>query len=276
MKPEFEALSLDQHPNSFNFFEVETPAFKPFWHYHPELELTLITKGSGTRFVGNSILPYKEGDLVLLGENLPHHWVSANETKEQGAIVIQFPVSIFNAIKECAHFATFFKEAEVGFHFPAPTNELLRALHQFGKASAVGQVSQLMMILEALQTTDRQGLSSFSNVFAKHLEMRQTKVSDTINYILDHLHRRLTVDELSDFANMVPQSFCRWFKKSVGMSFITFVNTARVENACQDLRNSDKSIFEVAFENGFDSLSHFNRTFKKVKNEVPSKYRLGK
>jgi AraC-like DNA-binding protein len=275
MKPELEVITPKQKGNSINFFTLDATAFKPYWHYHPEIELTLITKGRGTRFVGNSILPYKDGDLVLLGKNLPHHWVSSDLNQEESAIVIQFPSSLFSSIKECDTFIKFFELAAVGIHFPSPNKELLRTLHLFSKFSSIGRISQLMIIIEALQKEkNKKSLSSLSYDSGRHIELHQTKVSRTINYILDHLDKRLTVQELSNFSNMVPQSFCRWFKKSVGMSFITFVNMSRVERACHDLQSSDKPILEIAFGNGFESLSHFNRTFKKIKNHAPTSYKF--
>ena len=220
-------------------------------------------------------MPYKDGDLVLVGENLPHHWVSADDDHKQSAIVIQFPASLFSSIKECDTFIKFFKQSALGIYFPSPNKELLRTLHQFSTFSSIGRISQLMIIIEALQKEKtRKSLSSLSYDFGRHIDLHQTKVSHTIKYILDHLDKRLTVQELSNFSNMVPQSFCRWFKKSVGMSFITFVNTSRMERACHDLQNSDKSILEIAFGNGFESLSHFNRTFKKIKNQSPTSYKF--
>lgn len=78
---------------------------------------------------------------------------------------------------------------------------------------------------------------------------------------------------MADYTNLVPQSFCRWFKKSLGNSFVTYVNTARVEKACQLLSNSNISITDIAFSVGFESLSHFNRTFLKLKHVSPSQYR---
>lgn len=277
MKPELEILALDKSGKSIKHFEVEQPVFEPYWHYHTELELTLITKGSGTRFVGDSILPYREGDLVLVGSNLPHHWVSAAESPLHGAVVIQFPVTLFSTIRECASLQDFFRESEKGLYFPGPGAELIAALQTYGQLTPLGQISRLMTILETLQgNPNRKQLAQFGYLIPRYLDRHQGKVSETLKYILERLDQPLTVEELASYTHMVPQSFCRWFKKAAGMSFITFLNRARIERACQDLLYTDKPVTRVAFDNGFESISHFNRTFRKAKGITPSRYRLNR
>src|SRR5690606_27797577 len=60
--------------HSFSVKENIFPFLYNYWHYHPEVELTYIRKSSGTRLAGDSIERFTDGDLIILGANLPHMW----------------------------------------------------------------------------------------------------------------------------------------------------------------------------------------------------------
>ena len=62
--------------SSFTINRNRYPNFLKVWHHHPELELVLIRKSTGTRFIGDSIEKFEEGEVVLIGKNLPHMWLN--------------------------------------------------------------------------------------------------------------------------------------------------------------------------------------------------------
>jgi len=97
--PVYETVFDHASKRSIMVFERSDTVFAPFWHFHPEIELTLITSGQGIRFVGDNIERYHAGDLVLIGENLPHHWVSqaTDSVKPQEAVVVQFQRQLLQA-----------------------------------------------------------------------------------------------------------------------------------------------------------------------------------
>src|SRR5690606_27131376 len=59
--------------------ELKQPNFDPNWHFHPEYQLFMVLKGSGTRYIGDHVKQFKEGDITFTGTNLPHKWRSDNE-----------------------------------------------------------------------------------------------------------------------------------------------------------------------------------------------------
>ncbi|WP_282179925.1 AraC family transcriptional regulator [Maribacter stanieri] len=276
MKLVIEKIGLQETKSSFHFFKLEVDAFKPFWHYHPELELTFIIKGQGTRFIGNSIMPFFENDLVLLGANLPHNYTSLiqNTKQKYEAIVLQFPAAIFSSLKECDMLFPLYKEAERGIQFITPDEETLRLLHGFEALHKVDQLAVLLQILHLLfKDTNRKHLSSKTYHNSIINLKGQSKIKSTTSYILENLDKKLTVPQMAQRTNMVEQSFCRWFKSAVGHSFVTFLNLARIEQACMYLSTTDKYIQAIAFDCGFENLSHFNRTFKKIKGKSPREFR---
>ncbi|TYA74038.1 AraC family transcriptional regulator [Seonamhaeicola marinus] len=276
MKPLLEKIALSQEQRSFKYFNVAVERFEPYWHYHPEIELTLIIKGSGTRFVGDSILPFEALDLVLIGENVPHHWISVSEdeAKSHNALVIQFDKAIFKAFPECADFNLLFDKAKRGIHFFKPSDALVSKIINFESLSATEQLSELLLILDYL-CNDRfqKTLSSKVKQVSSKNGTTQNKMSKTTNYILANLDKKLTVQHMADFTHMVPQSFCRWFKSNSGHSFISFLNITRIEQACHFLLTTNLSVQNIAYSCGFESISHFNRTFLKLKEVSPRVYR---
>ena len=73
MKPLFQELPfpIDSH---IHFYVEDLPHFIVPWHYHPAIEIMYITSGTGTRFVGDHVEGYFEGDVCMIGPQLPHEW----------------------------------------------------------------------------------------------------------------------------------------------------------------------------------------------------------
>lgn len=101
MKGSIDTPSSFQHP-TFQIIEISQARFDVPYHFHAELELTLIISGKGKRFVGNQVSDFGPGDLVLLGQNVPHCWQNYRENllieedpKGSQALVIQFHKDFF-------------------------------------------------------------------------------------------------------------------------------------------------------------------------------------
>lgn len=253
-------------------FAIEERAFAPYWHYHPEIELTLITQGSGIRFVGDSIESYQSGDLVLVGERLPHHWVSHDGSNDnlQKALVVQFQWQWFQHLAELKPLAEFVKSAKVGLHFPDVKAEIQTKIRALLAVPSPLRVSRLLELLFDLsQGTSSRTLSQNTQFHLLNSAGEQQRINQVIAYIMDNLDQKLSVGDLADYCFMVPQAFCRWFRKHTSFSFITFLNKTRIEAACQYLLTSELAVKQIAYQVGFENVSHFNRTFKKYTGLSP-------
>ncbi|MEM6724146.1 MAG: AraC family transcriptional regulator, partial [Bacteroidota bacterium] len=255
--------------------------FLPYWHYHPELELTLISQGRGTRYIGDSIQNYQAHDLVLVGENLPHHWVSHPRDKlVQEAFVIQFSKTLFIPFPECKALDILFQRATRGLQFSIPCAEIIDQIQALVTSSAVQQLATLLSILDRLSREESLPLASsgFRSPIPSSGRMtqevkKQDKIAQTTQYILEHLDQKLTVNHMAERTHMVPQSFCRWFRQHTGHSFISFLNQSRIRQACHLLQHSSLQVQEIAFDCGFESVPHFNRVFKQLMETNPLRFR---
>jgi hypothetical protein len=92
MRPRFEQVTVARG-QSWTLYDGQLPSCPFNWHYHPEFELTLTLNSIGERFVGDHVAHYGDGDLVLVGPNLPHAWQSraaVDTGQPQRALVLWF------------------------------------------------------------------------------------------------------------------------------------------------------------------------------------------
>jgi AraC-like DNA-binding protein len=92
-------------------------------------------------------------------------------------------------------------------------------------------------------------------------------------FIHDHLAENLSLEAVANAVNVSLFHFCKLFKKATGLTFTDFVNHARVEKARRMLMRPSCRITEVAYDVGFQSLSHFNRSFRRITSESPTEFR---
>ena len=98
-------------------------------------------------------------------------------------------------------------------------------------------------------------------------------VGDAKNYIRHHYRGRISLDEAAAAVNASTRHFCKVFKEATGMTFTDYLARVRVEKAKHLLRNPHNRVGEIAFETGFESISQFNRSFKRVTGLTPTRFR---
>ena len=281
MKPAYQQLTIDQTKESFLCYWVRSHKFGFHWHYHPEFEITYVVNGNGTRLVGDSSHDFENHDLIFVGSNLPHTWISHDdfgiEGKEMEVIVLQFSGQIIeNRAREIVELGNIGKLLEAsgrGLNFPKEVREEAGGiLKQMPEQTGLKRYNLLLEILDLLGSSTFSPLSS-EYYAPNYSQTNETRIGKVFEHIHDHYHQPLSIGVLADVASMNEAAFCRFFKKTTGKSAINYINDLRIGKACNLLNDADLSIGDVAFQSGFNNLTHFNRTFLKMKGTTPSRFR---
>lgn len=273
-----------ERSHSFHIRYEDSSAFSNPWHYHPELELTLVLESNGIRFVGDSIEPFDAGDLVLLGPHLPHYWqneqryYAKRSTARAKAIVLRFKMDLWGSgflnVPEMKPINMLFGKSEKGILFDSsivPHIEPL--LHELLTAVEGKKITLWLQIFELLAATSQYRLLS-KTIFANIQPARDSgRMHKVLSYVQDNLSTCLTVAQVASMMNMNTTAFCRYFKQQTNKTFIETLNELRINYACRMLVGSDLDVGQIGFLCGYQNVPHFNFVFKKIVGKNPSQYR---
>jgi len=278
-KPVLEKV-LPKFGSSFFFrnFNDRNSNSQPYWHFHPELEIVYVGDGSGKRHIGNHISYYNEGNLIFLGPNLPHLGFTDRLSGQHNEIVVQmkedFLGSNFLEVPEMKAIQQLFERSRLGLSFHGTTKkEVGERLERMTLLEGFDRLLAFLRVLEILANSTEYKILN-ANGYALDVEVQDHERINTIyQFVRKHFQREIPLSEIADEVNMTIPAFCRYFKKLTHKTFTHFVNEFRVVHACKLLSEQQLPISEVCFESGFNNLSHFNKSFRKITEKSPTEYR---
>lgn len=277
MKAEFEKI-VNKPTDSFTMRMIRVPKrlnFEIAYHYHPEYELIWTQKSSGKRFIGNNIASYQPGEVVLLGKNLPHCWMT-QEPSQQMVVQLRddFLGQQFIDAPECYSIRTLLAESYRGMQFVGKTRD--RVQKKMRKMHEEKSFRRLLMLLDILydlsQSDEFEYLSTEgcpTTVKRKEFE----RVQILFNYIHENYQNELVLDEAAKLLNLAKSSFCKFVKRKTKKTFSQLVNEVRLSKATELLVDTDQSITQICYESGFNDPAYFFRQFGKYFGSSPKKFR---
>lgn len=251
-------------------------------HSHKNFELNFIVSGAGRRIVGNHITSFEDGDLVLLGPDIPHCWeiLESKKNTPPTCIVIHFYKNIISSdffnIPELEKVEMLLKQANSGISFNGKKAKKIRTnLERLVNIQGLESYIELLNVFNLLlQVEDREYLThttGYPTTFAKDIE----RINRVYEYVFLNIEEGIKLNEAAELLYMAPGSFCRYFKKKTNRTFIQYVKSVRIGLAAKMLIETDKQITQICYESGYNNPANFNHYFKSIMKKTPSDYRKG-
>lgn len=254
-------------------------------HWHEEIEILVVTKGSAVLILNNDRYELKEGYVAFI---LPNHLhlVTAllGDTFDFYAVVFH-PDLLSSFIQDVIQQQYFDSVLQENILFPTVLSA--QEAKEFGIADVLSDIYALfakkepcfeLLIKARLYVVWSlyylHGTSSAS-VSERTSDYRIALVKSIIDYIHTHYESQITLDILAAYFHLSREHLCRLFKKMTRMSPIEYLNFYRISTSTRLLRETDHEISDIALEIGFNNISYFNRTFKRYMHVTPGEYRKG-
>ena len=271
MKPLIQKLPLTES-TSFVAKTFRTPNFEVGWHQHVEYELILFTEGSGLSFIGNHVGEFETGDIYFLGSNLPHTFQKSGD-QVTSAVVVQFRNDLFIQIPETRAIHLLFQTSMQGLKMQGDTKLKLAALiKELETATGFKRILILSECLEIMAANNEYMTISTQEV--KHLNPKDKDCIDRIfQFTIDSFKEPVSLAQVASIACMSIPAFCNYFKRSTKKTYIDFLNEVRIGYACNLLVDTKKSVLDICYESGYNTMANFHKQFLNVKGLTPLQYR---
>ena len=265
--------------------EDRGPHFYDKLHQHPQWQLTVIVEGSGQFLSGDYVGRFQPGDVFFLGENAPHVFRSdatyfeGNSKLAVAGNTIFFDFEVLESallpLEELQSLRRFREFYGLCFQLHGESaSKIKEAVDQFGGTQglqrfqvAIGLLYFLEQAGSSLQQLNRGGrLLGLS-------EKDGSRMDRVMQYVLAHRFQKITLAEVAAEANLTKEAFCRFFKLRTRKTFTDYLLHLRINEAQKLLQETDLSISEIAYRVGFENLSYFNRSFKRISGKTPRYFR---
>jgi AraC-like DNA-binding protein len=252
-----------------------------YWHFHPEYELVLNTKGNGTRIIGDSVELFDIYDMVFVAGNIPHCWnyyQSNNSLPEKHGMLVQFKLeSLGDALlsqHELRDLKELLNQAERGIVFSIDdAKKAEKHIIQMINSRGIEKMIEFFNLCKVLINSEKKGYLCSENYKLDFDERGNKRMSDVYTYIRENYFRSISLEKVAKIAKMSPFAFSRYFKKNCGAGFVEYLNRVRTNKACYLLRETEYQVQDIANECGFASISNFNKQFRKTEGISPRDYR---
>lgn len=268
----------EQQPCAINYVDSYNYAGMSHMHYHPYYEVYFLVSGKRKYFFRNKIYTLEQGDIIIIKPNEPHRAIPLKESNQRyERYILNIDESLFGKIEK------YNKDIKKIFH---------KGIFSLDSERFI----DLLSILKNIETEIKEKKSGYKNSVRNRIERifinlsmcddnnfnegdvskNDLRIQEAIEYIVANYNKRITLKECADICYMGESNFTKVFHDIVGINFKSYVNSVRIEKACEMLINSNLSISEISETVGFENCSYFANVFKKNLGILPKDFRTAK
>ena len=259
------------------------PHFYDLLHCHGEVQLSLIARGRGMFTIAGQLGRFAEGEVYLLGSNVPHVFRNDQAWYEdqtqapaemysvffgKDGLLKSLELPEFQAIRDLLHIA------QRGLKLKAGRAQAIQTgLPELWALSPAARVIRFLQMLDTLSGTGNwEPVSSqVSPVLPRQDDYE--RLNDLFNFLMENFTRPVKLEEVAAVVHLSPAAFCRFFKQRTRKTFVEYLNEIRVNHACRMLVESDMPVGEICYACGFNNLANFNRQFRRISGTTPLHWR---
>lgn len=255
----------------FNF-DKNIEVFKAHWH--ERIELHLVKRGSLILNCNGLETVVKQNEVSVISPTFTHRGISGDDGVEY--YVIMFDIKdLYNNSLSYSHYIKRILNGDIHFKSKTDAKKILNITEEIVKMNTNQNEHHTLEIVGSLYRL----LGLLCNYCIDKNTLLQPKIEnfdEVIDYINLNFNKKISVDTISRHFNYEKSYFCRKFKSVTGMNATKYIRVLRLENARHLLKNTNKSIIEIAFSCGFSDSAYFINCFKNMYNITPLVYRKQK
>lgn len=247
-------------------------------HWHNEIELIRIISGKLNIKLNSREYLAEKNDIIFVNPETIH---GATPTEECIYECIVMRPDFLNATDEdCRFFIDSLLNNEIlvnEYNHNPPTkfsdsiNYLFESMREVSAGYKFSVISALYNLIGAI--IDNNMYTSVSSMSKPHGNKNLPKLKNVLSYIRENYDKPITLQIMAERANMSQKYFCYFFKEMTKKTPMEYLILYRIECAARKLLKSDMTVTEIALSCGFNDLSYFIKTFRRIKGITPAKFR---
>lgn len=251
------------------------------YYYHPQIELVYSEKSDGMCIIGDKVQIVNEGDIFMLGENLPHLFRNDEKYTDKKlkvrVIVLHFLPDFggkdFLELPDMRNIKLLLKKAERGLSIEGKARaEVGRIMKQMLTEKGAGRMILLLQILNLISCSRETKMILPIGFQPQINEQNEDRINDVYSFTMQHFNHKIHTKQIASIAHLSEHSFCRYFKSKTGKTYTNFLHEIRIKHACKLLIESKLSISQIINECGFVNYANFFRYFKMLTGKTPAEY----